>query len=466
MGKVGGIGVSAVALSVALGGGTAAFAVEGPARVVTTNIADYNAAQVKTANGILTVPAGVATYQVNSGSLEINSRFTVTLPSGFTFSSQPSLNTTATTSFTLLIGGIGAQSATFVVGPAPVTSGNNATLNSFSIQGATALEVPIPVAGALPISLQSTNNAQVNNNDRAPLSKGAFAAEPGITDVFVGAIQFIDLAPPSLGTEFFSSPDSLTAVLSASAAQAQTVDAATSSVPVLGATGNPNSLSTSDTYTLTMGGLFNGVKSAFVSSTSDCQNPVPGTAGIVAPLQETFTGVPLNTEEFFCETSAGTTLLQQNQQGATNVGVSPGTSTDFLGAASNVEFPGLFTYTGGGVISVTNFFTGDDAGYSSLLRVNNAATGSVTLFPLVQPDTGGPQLVGSLGSLGAGVGTLFTEAQIVAAVPGLSLANSGQRATINLVVTGNFGAVSAASLLVNPTGTVTEVGEQPNQQPQ
>jgi hypothetical protein len=423
---------------------------------------------VKTANGILTVPAGVATYRVNSGTLEINSRFTVTLPSGFTFGSQPSLNTTAATSFTLLIGGVGAQSATFVVGPAPVTPGNSATFNTFSVQGATALEVPIPVAGALPISVQSTNNAQVNNNDLQPLSKGAFAAEPGASDVFVGAIQFVDLGAPSFGTEFGTGGgfDSLTAVLSATAVSAELVDAATQSVPVITPTGAPNSLSTGDTFTLSMAGLFNGIKTAFVGTGSDCQTPLPGTTGTVTPLLETFTGVPINGEAFFCETSAGTGLLQQNPQGFTNVTVTAGTSTDFLGANVNNEFPGVITYFGGGVISVTNFFTGDDSGYSSLLRVNNPATAAVTLFPLVQPDTGGPQLVGTLGSLGAGMGTVFTEAQIVAAVPGLSLANSGQRATINLVVTGDFGAVSAASLLVNPTGTVTEVGEQPNQQPQ
>ncbi|MEA2757079.1 MAG: hypothetical protein QOJ54_3368, partial [Aliidongia sp.] len=113
-------------------------------------------------------------------------------------------------------------------------------------------------------------------------------------------------------------------------------------------------------------------------------------------------------------------------------------------------------YTNGGVVQVGNFFTGDDAGYSSLLRVNNAGSGTVQVFAFVQPDTGGPPLIGPLGTLGAGEGTVFTES-VVASATGLNLANSGQRATIQLIIGGNAAEVAASTLLVNPGGVVDNV---------
>jgi hypothetical protein len=454
------VGASAIALSAALGAG-AAWAAPGAARVVTVNIADYNAAQVTTADGVMTVPTGLATYAVNSGSLEINSRFTVTLPAGFTFGSQPALFASNATTFTYSTGGIGSQSTTFVVGGVPLPPGQHATLNSFAISGATALETPIPVAAALPISMQSTNNAEITNNDRAPLSKPAFASEPGVNAIFVGAIQFIDLSSPSLGTLFASSPDTPTAVIGATAIQAEAVDAATSSVPVLSPDGAPNSISTKDTATLTVPGFFNGIKAAFTSASSSCTSPVAGSTGTASVSQLTFAGIPVNEEQFLCVTADGTTLMSQNPNGFHSA-IAPGTSTDFLGTNATVEFPGVITYTGGGIISVTNFFTGDDSGYSSLLRVNNGGSEAVDIFALVQPDTGGAPLSGPLGSLGAGSGTVFTEPQIVAAVTGLNLATSGQRATVQLIVTGNFPEVAASSFLVNPSGVVTNVGVQRN----
>jgi hypothetical protein len=456
------VGVSAVALSAALGmSSVQAIAGGGAPRVLTVSVADYNAALVKQAGDILTVPSGLATYAVNAGSLEINSRFTVTLPTNFTFGSQPSFAATSATTFALTSGGIGSQSATFIVGTTPLVAGQSVALNTFSVAGATALETPIPVVNALPISLQSTNNALITNNDPAPLTKPAFGSEPGASAIFVGAIQFIDLTSPVLGTKFGTDPaqDSPTAVLSAIAISPELVDAATQSVPVLQPSGALNTLSTADTATVSISGLFNGITSAFSSATSDCTTPA--STGTVSPSQLTIPGVAINTEVFFCVTSNGTTLLTQNPNGFQPT-VTPGTSTDFIGAGVNNEFPGLWTYFGGGVLSVTNFFTGDDSGYSSLLRVNNAGTGPVNLFALAQPDTGGTPLIGSLGSLGAGIGTVFTEPQIATAT-GLDLPNSGQRATMQLIVTGDFGDVAASSFLVNPSGVVTNVGVLANQ---
>ena len=459
------VGASAIALSAALGSGPV-LAGPSAARVLTVNIADYNAALVKSAGDIVTVPDGLATYHLNSGTLEVNSRFTVTLPTGFSFSSQPALTDTGSAVFTLSSGGIGSQSATFTVTGAPLLPTSTATLLSFAVQGVTALETPIPVEAALPITMQATNNSQINNNDPKPLSAPAFASEPGAAATFVGAIQFIDLTSPVLGTEFGTSPaeDSTTAVISAIAISPELVDAGTQSVSVLQPSGILNTLSTADTATVTIPGLFNGISAAFASTGSDCTTPITGSTGTVAPTQLTVPAVPINREVFFCVTSGGTTLMQQNPAGF-HPTVTPGTSTDFLGAGVNNEFPGLWTYFGGGVISVTNFFTGDDSGYASLLRVNNAGNTPANLFALVQPDTGGVPLTGSLGSIGAGEGTVFSLAQIEAAVSGLDLANSGQRSTLQLIISGDdFTEVKASSFLVNPGGVVDNVGVQNNVQ--
>jgi hypothetical protein len=448
MRKIHVVGASMVALSAALAGGTAEAGPPGAPRVLSVHVADYNAAQVTTANGILTVPAGLATYTVNRGTLEINSRFTVTLPSGFTFGSQPSVADTGATTFTYASGGIDSQTVTFEISTAPLLPGQSATLNSFSIQGATALGSPIPLPAALPITVQSTNNAQITNNDPSPLSKGAFASEPGALLLWGPSVAVIDLSSPSLGTSFFAwdlefgdfyvgPPDTPTAGIMSLELFPQDVDSTIGFVPVLGPNGVLNALSTSDTATVTLAGLFNGISSAFFSSGPDCSTPVA--TGTATPTQVTIPGMPLGVMGTLCVTADGKTLLQANLPYPTPV-MTPGTSTDFQGGlsfdADEDDFPSFATYIGGGVISVTNFFTGDDSGYSSVLRVNNPGTDPATLFALVQPDSGGPALSGLLGTLGAGTGTVFTEPQVQAAVPGLNLANSGQRSTLQLIVAG------------------------------
>ena len=461
MKKLSVVGASVVALSAVVGPHPAMAAPVPVQRTVKANIADYNAAQVKAAGDIVTVPDGLATYNLANGTLEVNSRFTVTLPAGFSFSSQPALTNTGAATFTLSSGGIGSQSATFTIGAAPLLPGQSATLLSFAVQGVTALETPIPVAAALPITMQATNNSQINNNDPKALSAPAFASEPGIAAAYEGGVAFIDLSSPTLGTLFFDgSQDTATTAIIEMFLGPQTTDAATSTAAVLSPDGQPNTLSSTDTATITVPGPFNGIAGAFVAANPSCGTVVA--TGTATPSLLTIPGVPADvTTVFVCLTSGGTTLLQQDLAGFT-VAVAPGTSTDFLGTPAQLadDFPGFVTYIGGGVINVTNFFTGDDAGYASLLRVNNAGTSPSNIFALVQPDPGGAPLTGSLGSIGAGEGTVFSVAQVEAAVSGLDLANSGQRATLQLIVTGDFFDVKASSFLVNPGGVVDNVGVQ------
>jgi hypothetical protein len=101
------------------------------------------------------------------------------------------------------------------------------------------------------------------------------------------------------------------------------------------------------------------------------------------------------------------------------------------------------------------FFTGNDAGYSSLLSITNQDSTTATIYVTAQPFTGGPALVGTLGTLAAGTGMVYTESKIGTAT-GLSLANSGQRAVIQVIATGTTDLTSS-SLLVNPGGAVANV---------
>jgi hypothetical protein len=180
-----GVAASAFALCAVLFSGTSW------ANTVSANVADYNAAQVGLTNGAVTVPAGLATYNVTALTtpLAIRSSFIVTLPANFTFASTPTLTNTGTSSFTLTSGGIESQTATFTVATAPLTAGQSLSLATFRVNGATALETPIAVANALQLSLQAVGV------DATPLTVGAFASEPGAEAEYVGAIQFIDTAP-------------------------------------------------------------------------------------------------------------------------------------------------------------------------------------------------------------------------------------------------------------------------------
>ncbi|MEI9988033.1 MAG: hypothetical protein WDN69_35980 [Aliidongia sp.] len=195
------VAASAVALSAALASGSALA--HGTLAVTT---ATYNAASVTANAGTITVPwSGVAgaVYTVSTTgnavatSLEVNSRFTVTLPTGFSFASTPAIAVAAPSAAVFANGGIGSQTATFTIAGAPVPLGGTLTLLQASVQGATALETP---GAKLSITVQSTNNAEINNNDPQPVSATngtpAFASDSGVTASFInGGGNSIDLTP-------------------------------------------------------------------------------------------------------------------------------------------------------------------------------------------------------------------------------------------------------------------------------
>jgi hypothetical protein len=461
------VAASAVALSAALASGSALAH-----GTLATSLIKYNAAQVTAAGGTITVPwSGLASavYTVTANgatttSLEVNSRFTVTLPAGFTFFSQPALNpSSGATSTSLISGGIGSQTATFTIGAPP--PGNNAlgqgstlTLTQVSVQGATALETP---GTSLSISVQAVSNSLISNNDAAPVfaTNATFLSTTGVNSTFAStaaqALSFIDLRSPTFGTLFLNP---------APVGDSANTDLGTLTLTQdgsLGANGAVATVSTADAVTITINGFFNGIKGSFSTvGGTGCGGTVTsaGTATASSVSVPGASAVAPGGNDI-CITANGSTLLSPN--GNFTAAYAPGAgATDFLGGNVSSTTDAI-TYTGGTVVPVTNFLTGSDAGYTSLVRVNNASNVLNTLFAVAQPYSGGPTLVGSLGSIGAGTGTVFTEAQIGTAT-GLSLANSGQRATLSLIATpgpGGINGVQAAGLLVNPGGMVDQVNQ-------
>jgi len=469
------VAASAVALSAALASGSALA--HGTLAVGTAN---YNAAAIAAdpAPTVITVPwngvgpAGVfGAYTVTNisnvvtTSLEVNSRFTVTLPAGFSFNSAPSLvvggAAPATSVAPLFSGGIGSQTATFIINPPnaqippnpnppPLPAGTILSLNQVAVQGATALATP---GTSLPITVQATANSQTNNDDLTPVSANlgtpAFTSDAGVTATFTGGGGFIDLATPTLGTKFGVAPPDTT-TLSIGVVQL-------SSSGSLSADGVSHGLNSTDTATLSISGFFNGITSASATNGASVVTVTPSAGAL------TFAAVPVGSGSNNITLLAnGTTLLQANPAGF-KVAFTPSAAvTDFLGGSATDSTDSI-TYTNGQVLGPFNFLTGADAGYTSLVRINNAGNATATLFGVAEPYTGGPALVGQIGTIGAGIGTVFTEAQVGTAL-GLSLANSGQRATLTIIATGGASGgpvgnanVAASTFLVNPGGVVDNV---------
>jgi hypothetical protein len=240
--------------------------------------------------------------------------------------------------------------ARFVVATSDGAATSTIVLGGYSLKGATALETVTPVYSALPLTMQAIGI------DAQPLPFPEFASDSGIEAVFVGAIQFIDLSSPSNGSMFYGSPDSPTAVISAVAIQAQTVDFATQSTPILNPDGQPNTLVSYDTATVELPGVLYGNIIAFSSFTSDCGSPL--TQGKVTSNALIFPNIPLNRELFFCVRATGNKIVEVLGYPYTSFEglLDPGFTTaqlvsthpydDYLSSSNvNVEFPGLMCYS-------------------------------------------------------------------------------------------------------------------------
>jgi hypothetical protein len=260
------------------------------------SIAEYNAAQVRENNGLLTVPRGMVAYTANTA-IPIGTHFNVSLPVGFQFTTEPTLTNSAAT-FTLLSDY--GETAIFMVADAPVAVGSTIVLGGYRVKGATSLERITPAGAALPLTMQAMGI------DPQPLPFGEFASDSGIVATVTGNSLTVDLGPPSNGKQFYAPPDTLTVQLGNAKITAETTDA--SGIPVMAPDGRPNALSPFDTATLEFPGFLFGGVSVFASNSSSCSAPT--WPGQVTPTALIFPGLPINREVYLCVKASGAQLVE------------------------------------------------------------------------------------------------------------------------------------------------------------
>lgn len=442
---------------------------------LSVTLADYNSAQVAANNGVVTVPEGStingvyyqAKYTLTSGTeLEANSLVTVTLPTGFTFVTNPSLYFTqfGGADSTLIAGGTGFGSAKFQISSA-VTSGDVYVYPSFEVNSNGALSSQFGGSPLL-LGIQATGNAASANNDAAPVTQPAFAHAVGsLPDTVSPGGGQIDLAFPYYGNQFVPGGiDGKTAQGSGSIAtfaiDTETNDPFNGNAVVLNAVGGLNALVPGDSADITIDGFFNGIGQAYATATAGvCQTTIPSgaTVGTVTNTTVSFTGIPINTPVQMCiipdavmwEGDGPYVFTYKAHSGV----------TDFFGGLSQTTAGNFYTYSPSPTITVlggTPQHTHVNTAFGAALSVkvtdasSNPLVGINVLFapPYLYGD--GPSASFAGGETGSsGSNSVGTNASGIATT-GTVTANS---IACNYVVKAKVGAAAAPFYLQNvPTG--------------
>ncbi|MDR3418128.1 MAG: hypothetical protein P4L83_18300 [Nevskia sp.] len=365
---------------------------------VTAPLADYNSAQVAAANGTVTVPFGGiianAVYTVAAGTqLEVGSLFTITLPSGFVFQSNPVVVAPGSTTVTVHSGGVSGNSITYQIGVAAVPAAGTLSVGAFNVSGATALESQFG-GNPLPMTFQSTGNVTSNNNDAAPVSVPVFTHAVGsLPDTITPGSGQIDLGSLPPGTQFVPSGATVATAgqVATFAINTELNDPFNSNAPVLSPNGLANSLNANDTANITVSGPFTGIATAYADPTvTTCQNSVPGGSiiGTVTPTSLTFNGVKINTPVQICMIPDGTTLMQPGTQ--PYVYTYSSDSPDFFGGLAQTTANNFYTYNGSVVQEILYTVTFPYA-YSArqmYIRIVNDGPGAAEIVAEVKADNG------------------------------------------------------------------------------
>ena len=325
---------------------------------VTAPLVDYNSAQVALANGVVTVPFGTtianAVYTVATGTqLELNSLFTITLPSGFVFQSVPPVVAgPGATTFTLVSGGIGSNLASYQIAGAAIPAGVTLSVGAFTVGGATALEGPHDGDTPLAMTFQSTNNGTSSNNDTAPVSVPVFTHAGGsLPDTIIPGSGLINTGSTPPATQFV--PGGATIATSGQVAtfaiNTESLDPFNSNAPVLTPLGSANSLNTADTANITVEGDFHGVASAYADPTiTTCASAVPAGSitGTVTTASLIFNSVPINTPVRICMIPDGVNQLDPSTKPFAYTWTAGSGVTDFFGGLTQTTAGNFYSYGG------------------------------------------------------------------------------------------------------------------------
>ena len=331
---------------------------------LTVTLADYNSAQVGANSNVIRVPEGdtinsvyyEAVYSIApSTKLEANSLLTITLPTGFTFFTNPQLyfiqyGGSGGVDATLHAGGVGFQTATFQI-TADASPGGVFIYPSFEVQTPAAFSSAFG-GNPYPLSVQATGNANPNNNDASPVSQPAFTHAVGsLPNTITPGGGLINLAFPFHGNQFVAGGNDGKTIQGAGSVATfdiitETHDPFNGNVNVLTAAGGLNSLAPGDTANVLVEGYFNGIASAYATtSAAACQTTVPAgsTVGTITPTSLSFSGLLINTPVQICIIPNGV-MWADTQPYVYEYSAGAGV-TDFFGGLAQTTANNFFTYS-------------------------------------------------------------------------------------------------------------------------
>lgn len=390
--------------------------------------------------GAVTIPAGV-TYTTAAGAAE-SGLLTVTLPSGVTFVSTPTISITDPAITAVAVGGGGAGSNFITINytrtAAAAAAGAGIALGAFQVTGATTLASVTGATGFL-FSAQSSGFATAANNDASPTTASLAQSARQLIITPAASALVINVPAPSNATRWLAGGLNVSA-------------SGTVGTLVVNNGAFRNAANTapfafaSATASSTITGNFTGVTSAYLApGAGACAATAPAgaTTGTVTNSTITFSGItPAGAVRQICLGVTGTTILQETLSG---VSASAQQDTFTTSATNNL---GAIFYNGG--VNQLNYVVGSSDGFASYLRVVNRDSVAAPVRVVVQNDTGAVTS-GLLDTIPANTGKLYTSAQINTAT-GSALNNANDRAA--LVILTPTANVSSDNLLANPNGTV------------
>jgi len=364
---------------------------------------------------------------------------TFTLPSGMTFSANPTVTLVAG-AVALNTGGSASQSVVYQITTA-ITTGSVLTLTGLQVSGLQTYVSSNSTATFFNLTSTFTSDAvTVTSGPSATITDAA----TGTTAA--GAAQTIDVS--SGGTRFVSGTgNSLFAPLGTVTFSNQ----ATSPNDVSG--GTAVSL-TAQGGSITVTGPLTGVATVYAIATAvatTCATAAPTGAFTVTPgaTAATLTGLSVSTFQV-CAIANGSTILQSGtiasrplltlSNNATISGTSTSNAVGYSGNVRNIQY-----------------FVGASGGYASFAyAVNSGTTASTALVTVRRSD--GATATGSLSSLAAGASALYASSDVNTAVGSTFLVDSTSRAQVTFLFSSS--SVQMTGLLLNPNATVTNMGQQ------
>jgi hypothetical protein len=216
--------------------------------------------------------------------------------------------------------------------------------------------------------------------------------------------------------------------------------------------GNSPVSMTSQGGTMTISGPLSGISTIYAAAgVTTCATAAPSGAFTATPgsTAGTLTGLSVGTFQV-CAIANGSTVLSSG-----TLAVRGGVTTSNNATITGTSVSNTVTYSG--TVRTVGYFVGVTGGYSSFAYAVNTGTSASTALVSVRRSDGATA-VGSIASLAAGASALYGASDINTAVGSTFLGDSSSRAQVTFL----FGtsSVRLTGVLLNPTGVVTQMGQQ------